>query len=149
MLNPKQEQYVLRYLSLIDMKRVQDSIAKMRETEDVYLKEALFRDAVVSYIKPYSDNRGENQKRGLRINQNGIPDNLKCAHKELVDMRNKICAHNDLQYQQPSFGPGVSFSVKGYKKVFCGHLVEPLLQLSKIMHGHLMKEMYELESHVL
>ena len=131
------------------MERVQNSIEKMKETEDAYLKEALFRDAVVSYIKPFSDNRGENQKKGLRINQKGIPVGLKSAHKELEDIRNKLFAHNDLEHQQPSFGPGVSFSVKGYGKVFCDHLVEPLLQLSKAMYGHLMEEMRELESHVL
>ena len=118
MLSPKQEQYVLKQLSLIDMERAEKSILKMNETEDEYLKEVLFRDAVISYIKPFSDNRGQNQRKSLRINQNGIPSSLRDAHKELEDIRNKLFAHNDLEYQQPSFGPETSFSVKGYEKVF-------------------------------
>lgn len=145
MLNPEQEQYVLRYLSLIDMERVQRSLSKMEEIDDDYLKEVLFRDAVVSYIKPFSDNRGENQKKGLRVNQKGIPDNLKATHKEIETIRNKLFAHNDLEYQEPKFGPGTSFSVKGYEKVFCApRLVESLLVLAKVMHRHLMNEMHEL-----
>jgi len=99
MLTPKQEQYVLRHLSLIDMERVQHSLSKMKELNDGYLKEALFRDAVVSYIKPFSGNRGENQKKGLRISQKGIPAHLKAAHQKIEDIRNKLFAHNDLEHQ--------------------------------------------------
>ena len=149
MLTPKQEQYVLRLLSLVDMERAQRSLAKMQETEDPYLKEALFRDAVVSYVKPFSDNRGENQRKGLRINQKGIPDKLKSAHKRLEDIRNKLFAHNDLEYQAAQFGPGTSFSVKGYESFYSNELVKPLEELAIAMHQHLRREMQELKKNGL
>jgi hypothetical protein len=149
MLTPKQEQYVLRHLSLIDMERAQKSLAKMQETEDPYIKEALFRDAVVSYVKPFSDNRGENQRKGLRINQKGIPSKLKNAHKRLEDIRNKLFAHNDLEYQAAQFGPGTSFTVKGYESFYSDDLVKPLEELVLAMHQHLQQEMQKLRENGL
>lgn len=145
MLTPEQEKYVFRHLSLIDMERVEKSIARMEESSDEYVKEALFRDAVVSYIRPFSDNRGENVKRGLKLNQKGIPKELKSAHEELEDIRNQLFAHNDLARQRTQFGPGASFSVNGYEKVFCEHLVEPLKKLASCVHQHIMQEMEELK----
>lgn len=149
MLTPKQEQYVLRHLSLIDMERAQKSLQKMQETDDPYLKEALFRDAVVSYVKPFTDNRGEHQKKGLRLNQKGVPEKLKSVHKSLEDIRNKLFAHNDLEYQAAQFGPGTSFTVKGYEKFYSEDLVEPLKELASAVHQHLMREMKELETNGL
>lgn len=141
MLTPDQEKYVFRHLSLIDMERTWKSLEKMEDVNDDHIKDALFRDAIVSYVKPFSDNRGQNQRNGLRVSQKGIPSELKDTHKEIVGIRNRLFAHNDLEYQDPEFGPGTSFSVKGYEKVFLGHLVEPLIMLSKIIHGKLMNEM--------
>ena len=149
MLTQKQEQYVFRHLSLIDMERVQKSIEKMEATNDPYIKEALFRDAVISYIRPFSDNRGENVKRGLKLNQKGIPKQFKSAHKEIEDIRNQLFAHNDLAKQDTQFGPGTSFAVNGYEKVFCEHLVEPLRQLAVAMYKYLMQEMKELKKNGL
>lgn len=149
MLTRNQEKYVLRHLSLIDMKRVQRSLAMLKDIEDEYLKEVLFRDAVVNYIKPFSDNRGDYQKKGLRISQKGIPSRLKSAHKEIEDLRNKIIAHNDLAYQEVGFGPGTSFSVKGYERVFVYHLVEPLHQLAEAVINQLLNEMHELKENSL
>lgn len=149
MKNKDQEKYVLRHLSLIDMKRVQRSIAILKDIDDEYLRDVLFRDAVISYIKPFSDNRGKHQRKGLRINQKGVPSKLKSAHKEIEDLRNKIIAHNDLVYQEVDFGPGTSFSVKGYERILVDHLIEPLLQLSEFVIQRLLNEMHELKESAL
>jgi len=149
MLTPNQEKYVLRHLSLIDMERVEKSLSLLGETDDSYLREALFRDAVISYVKPFSDNRGEHQRKGLRINQKGVPKELKSLHKEFKDIRNKLFAHNDLEYQSAKFGPGTSFSVRGYERFYSDDLIEPLKKLAFSVHRHLMEEMQELEENGL
>lgn len=149
MLTQEQEKYVFRHLSLIDMERVKKSLEIMNVTTDDYIKEAMFRDAVISYAKPFSGNRGENIKKRLRINQKGIPAELRDAHLELIDIRNKLFAHNDLVYQKADFGPGTSFTVKGYEKVFVSHLLQPLLKLADTIHSKLMKELDSIEANDL
>jgi hypothetical protein len=152
---PKRECYVLRYLALIDMERAQRSLGYIAGTEDSYLKDALFRDAVVSYVKPFSDNRGLHTKKGLKIGENGIPKALKAAHKEIVEVRNQLFAHMDLDKQVPHVEvyyingeKQVSFTVKGYERVYTDHLVGSLVQLAKSVHCHLMKELQDLKRHV-
>ena len=131
------------------MERVEKSLNILAETDNAYLREALFRDAVVSYVKPFSDNRGENQKKGLRINQKGIPKELKPLHKKFEDIRNKLFAHNDLEYQSAEFGPGSSFSVRGYERFYSDELIEPLKKLASIVHSHLIDEMRKLKNNGL
>lgn len=140
MLTSNQEQFVFRHLSLIDMERVQKSIEILESTEDKYFKEALFRDAVVSYIKPFSDNCGEKVKRGLKLKEKCVPKSLMSFHREIVKIRNQLFAHNDLAKQQPKFGPGTSFSINGYETIYYSHLIEPLKKLSMAVHSNLIQE---------
>ena len=150
-----QESYVLRYLALIDMERTQRSLEHLSEVQDKHLRGALFRDAVVSYVKPFSDNRGRHTKKGLKISQKGIPKELKTAHKELIEIRNQLFAHMDIDKQTPQVDvyeidgkKHVSFTVKGYETVYLDHLIGPLAQLAKAVHSHLMTELEEIERHV-
>lgn len=149
------ESYVLRYLALIDMERTQHSLEQLSEVQDKHLRGALFRDAVVSYVKPFSDNRGHHTKKGLKINQKGVPKELKAAHRELVDLRNNLFAHMGIDKQTPQVDiheidgeKHVSFTVKGYETVYVDHLIGPLAQLAKAVHRHLMSELDEIGRHV-
>ena len=137
----EQEQYVFRHLSLIDMERAQQSIEKMTASEYEYIKEVLFRDAVVSYIKPFSGNRGEHVKKGLKLKNNVIPKAMRKTHLEIENIRNQLFAHNDLNQQNVQFDSGSSFTVKGYEKVFLTHLAEPLKELAIAVHANLVDEM--------
>jgi len=140
MITPDQEQYIFKFLSIYDMDKVEKSLDAMSVSLDEYVKEALFRDAVVSYMRPFSGNRGIHIKRGLRLHVEIIPTELEAAHKEVEEIRDQLFAHNDLSYQNPSFGPGTGFSIKGYNKVFCQHLHDPLRQLARTVKHQLEKD---------
>jgi len=147
-----EERYVLSHLSLIDMDRVSRSIDFLSTTVDEHLREALFRDAVVSYAKPFSDNRGVFTKRGLRISDKNIPSDLKAAHLAIIRLRDKLFAHMDLDVQTPELNHFEingemhhPFTVAGYGKVFTDDLVEPLRNLAGAVHAHLMRELHSME----
>lgn len=143
-----EEGYVLRHLACIDMARTLRSLDYLNELKDEYLREALFRDAVVSYVKPFSDNKGVHTKKGLKINEKGVPKELKAAHTEIVGIRNELFAHMDIKRQMPQLDvyeidgeKHPNFTVTGYEKVYADHLIEPLKQLAKAVQSHLMEEM--------
>ena len=140
------DQLALAHLSLIDMERVQKSIEFLRGTDDKYLKAALFRDAVISYAKPFSNNRYSNQTKGLRISDSHIPKELMSAHKEILALRDELVAHTDMTIQKPKIdkyqddiGHNYSLSVSGYETIHKDHLIEPLLKLAKAVHSGLMR----------
>lgn len=152
---PARERYVLRHLALIDMERVQRSLEYLRSTTDEHLRDALFRDAVVSYAKPFSDNKGVHTKKGMRLSEKVIPKELKAAHKEVIEIRNQLFAHMDLDRQMPRLDihningeKHVSFTVAGYGKVYAEHLIGPLTQLAQAVHRNLIEERREIERHV-
>jgi len=152
MKTPIEEQYVLKRLSLIDMGRTLRSLEYLEGMADEHLREALFRDAVVSYAKPFSDNKGIHTKKGLRINEKGIPPELKLAHAEVVNVRNTLFAHMDIDIQKPELEhyeidgeKHHPFTVAGYGKVYVDHLVKPLEQLAKAVRAHLLLEISSIE----
>lgn len=143
-----EESYIFRHLALIDMERVLRSLEYLDDLEDEYLKEVLFRDAVLSYVKPFSGNRGVYTKKWLKItDEEYVPEELKSVHNDLVNIRNELFAHIDMKRQMPHLDINeidgekhLSFTVTGYEKVYADYLIEPLRQLAKIVRSCLMKE---------
>ncbi|MDO8263593.1 MAG: hypothetical protein Q7T21_10245 [Gallionella sp.] len=138
------EQLALAHLSLIDMERVQKSIEYLRGTDDKYLKAALFRDAVISYAKPFSTNRYSDRTKGLRISEKHVPRNLLDIHKEVLALRDELIAHTDMIIQKPTIdkyqddmGQNYSMTVSGYETIHKDHLIDPMLKLAKAVHGSL------------
>ena len=148
MKTPNQENYAFMHLSLIDMERVQNSIRLIEGTTDEYLKDALFRDAVVSYVKPFSRNRGEFNEI-LQLQQNLVPKELQDEHEEIKGIRDKLFAHNDLTWEELIFGPGTGLTVKGYEKVYHAHLIKPLKSLAVKVRAAIMNEMSEIKKNGL
>lgn len=140
------DQLALAHLSLIDMERVQKSIKYLLGTDDKYLKAALFRDAVISYAKPFSGSRYSDKRKGLRITENHIPRDLVDVHKEVLALRDELIGHTDMTIQKPKIdkyeddmGHNYSLSVSGYGTIHKEHLIEPLLKLAKAVHDSIVR----------
>ena len=147
------EQYVLHYLALIDMERVIRSLEYLETVEDKYLREVLFRDAVICYAKPFSGNRSISGKKKLRVTESFVPQALSRSHTEVLDLRDKLFAHMDLDRQAPNVTleerdgeKQMSFSVVGYERVFTDYLLAPLNKLAKIAQSFLHQELKKIES---
>lgn len=139
------DQLALAHLALIDMERAERSVDYLLRSEDKYLKAALFRDAVISYAKPFLSNKFRDGTKGLRISTNHVPSELKNFHDEILALRDELVAHTDMTRQRPviekyedKIGHNFSMTIKGYETIHEDHLVEPLLKLAKAVHRSLM-----------
>jgi hypothetical protein len=146
MTTPQQELYAFHHLSLIDMQRVWESLDARRHARKKAVREALFRDAVVSYSCPFKTNRGVFGK--LKIDPILVPESLKPTHDEVVALRDQIVAHNDLTEQNLQFGPEFSFTVTGYASIHRDYLAKPLSELAHRMHDEIMDRMFEMREGV-
>lgn len=140
------DQLALAHLALIDMERVQKSIEYLLCTDDEYLKSVMFRDAVISYAKPFISNRFSDQSKGLRISENNVPKELAAAHKEILSLRDELIAHTDMTVQKPKIekyqnevGHNFCITVSGYATIHKDYLIDPLLKLAKAVHTSLIR----------
>lgn len=140
------DQLVLAHLALIDMERVQKDIEYLRSANEKDLRAALFRDAVVSYAKPFSNNRYHDGTKGLCISSNHVPQDLKSTHHEVLALRDQLVAHTDMTLQKPQVdkrrddaGPNFSLGISGYETIHKEHLIEPLLKLAQAIHTSLLR----------
>jgi hypothetical protein len=147
------DKYVLHCLALVDMDNAGQSLDHLDHINDEYLRCVLFRDAVICYAKPFSDNKGL-QIKNLKISERAIPRELKSAHREIIGLRNKLFAHMDLDKQKPKIDPyelngekHVSVNVVGYSKIYPEHLIDPLKQLSQAVKRYIVNELFALQSH--
>lgn len=129
------------------MERVEKSVNHLSRTKDKFLKAVLFRDAVISYAKPFLNNNYSDGTKGLRINSKCVPAKLKTYHNEILALRNELIAHTDMTRQHPliekyedEVGPNFSITVKGYETIHEDHLIEPLRELAKAVHKHLINK---------
>jgi hypothetical protein len=139
------DRLALAQLSLIDMERVQGNIEHIRNSDDKYMKDVLFRDAVISYAKPFLDNRHSDGSRGLRISDKCIPKELRDVHEEILALRDELIAHTDMTIQSPriekrqdDLGNNYSMTVTGYDTIHREHLMDPLFKLAKAVYGSLL-----------
>ncbi len=62
---------------------------------------ALIRDAIVSYIRPFSKNRGRIFKK-IRLDDCFVPSKHKALHKDLLRSRDQVFAHTDIDAHDPT-----------------------------------------------
>tara|TARA_R110001592_G_scaffold229740_1_gene486407 strand:+ start:1693 stop:2166 length:474 start_codon:yes stop_codon:yes gene_type:complete len=133
------DKLALENLSIIDMERVILSIDCISGTESPHIKAALFRDAVISYAKPFLKNKFSDNSKGLCISTNHVPKNLKSVHKEVLDLRNELIAHTDMAIQNPEISRYKDeigemkywVSVTGYRTIHKEYLLKPLQALAE------------------
>jgi hypothetical protein len=105
-LTPEQTKRMDRYLSLRlsehDMEQCCHSINMATALNDNRLIYPLMRDAVVSYCKPFSGNKGRGGvKRSLSMKEWVLKEHWE-LHRQLIEVRNLSFAHSDLEAKNPN-----------------------------------------------
>lgn len=68
--------------------------------EPGYAQLVYLRDAVVSYGRPFSTNRGIHTKKH-NLEEDFIPNNYLELHREIIRLRNTLFAHSDIAERNP------------------------------------------------
>lgn len=141
------DQLALSHLALIDMERAQQSVEYSHRANEKALKAALFREAVVSYAKPFSSNRYSDGKKGLRISENHVPKEMMIIHNQVLALRDKFIAHTDMAEQRPIVekfknekGYDYSVVITGYETIDLDELIDPLFKLAQSVHKSLCRK---------
>jgi hypothetical protein len=147
-----EERYVFYRLSLVDMDSALRSLSYLPSAADSHIKRILIRDAAVSYMRPFSDNKGIYQESGLVVPESLVPGALREAHRNVKKYRDKLFAHMDLDYQNPHLESFVidgqkhfPFTVRGYEGYELGDLAESLERLADTVKKILHKEIKDIE----
>jgi hypothetical protein len=64
----------------------------------------LLRDAIVTYGRPFSGNRGERVKRHILKAEEWVPAEQMPLHNKLIKYRNTLFAHTDIIAKNPNLG---------------------------------------------
>ena len=83
------------------------------------VKLALLRDGIVSYVRPFSENKGR-IIRVLRLGESIVPVDRRPLHRDLVVYRNQVFAHTDVEAYSPQLGRWPSKSGFVYPMSFRG-----------------------------
>lgn len=138
------------------MIRVKKNLGYIKKTKDKHLLDVLHRDAIISYCKPFTANRGEFQKSNLVVPESFVPKALHSKHKAVMKARNELIAHMDISKQEAALEqydmngkPHFAYSVKGYEIVDFSELAEPIGKLATAVEKALLKACTELEGDLI
>ena len=99
-LEQAEERYVFLRLCEKDLLGAVSVLRMIRRYKRADVKQALLRDGIVSYARPFSKNRGL-LLGDLRLGVPMVPENSRPLHKELMDYRNQVFAHTDIEAFKP------------------------------------------------
>ena len=95
------EKYCFLRLYSVDLDTALHTLKVMRRyrREDVLFP--LLRDVVVTYVRPFSSNKGQVYGNDELSSKKHVPKELRELHDELVRARKEQFAHTDLKYYRP------------------------------------------------
>ncbi|MBL8756739.1 MAG: hypothetical protein JNK15_25810 [Planctomycetes bacterium] len=108
------EHYLFLRLYGIDFDRARDALTQVDRTDVLHLREAMLRDAIVSYCRPFSGNQGAKGRHRLRADD-CVLKSERPLHDELIGLRDQLFAHSDLTYHDPkamSVGANIMMTFK-------------------------------------
>ncbi|TBN49839.1 hypothetical protein [Pseudomonas sp. BGI-2] len=129
--------YFLRMYS-VDLNTARLAVKVLKRYRRADVRYALLRDLIVTYVRPFSVNKGRQSKHILSVKRH-VPASMRSLHDELVRVRMQQFAHTDLTYYSPltlTFrGPNGEFN--GYGTMFKGYdygaLLEKLPHIEKLI----------------
>jgi hypothetical protein len=125
---------------------------KRYKKDDV--RNALLRDIIVTYARPFSVNKGKEIKKH-KLSLKFVPKQKRKLHDELIDLRNQLFAHTDLPFKNPKVGKWdfghykmfpMSFKGFDYKKVH--RKIEEITNLINEVHLNLVTEIKDIEKNL-
>jgi len=94
------EEYYFYRLYSIDFDSTKHALRILKRYRRKDIRYCLLRDIVVSYVRPFSVNKGTHIPKHT-LTKKVVPSRLRPLHDELVDLRNQLFAHTDYQYRRP------------------------------------------------
>ena len=98
--NTELEKYYFYRLYSIDFDSTKHALRVLKRYSCKDVRYCLLRDIVVSYVRPFSINKGKNIPKHT-LTKKVVPKELHPLHDELVDLRNQLFAHTDYEYIRP------------------------------------------------
>ncbi len=125
---------------------------KRYKKDDV--RNALLRDIIVTYARPFSLNKGKEIKKH-KLSLKFVPSQKRNLHDELIDLRNQLFAHTDLPFKNPKVGKWDFGHYKMYPMSFKGfdyknmhRKIDEITNLVKEVHQNLVNKIRELEKNL-
>lgn len=130
----KAEKYVFYRYAHSDIELALKSLSLVCGCVNNYIIAALIRDAIISYSRPFINNKGIYRPQGLNLPLSFVPTTKKALHQKILNLRNSIFAHTDLKPKNPKLGKiGDSYIItsKGFYHEELISYVTPLSELAK------------------
>jgi hypothetical protein len=98
------EQYNFYMLADTDMNRALNTLKTIRRYKKKDVINALIRDIIVIYSKPFTNCKGTHIARHRLDKDEFVPISLHALHEKIMKYRNQIFAHTDLTARKPRLG---------------------------------------------
>lgn len=123
---PEEEFYVFLRFADGDMSQAQMALDHLSKVEGDFLRLCLLKDAAISYCRPFKKSRGVFNK-SLRLDESYVPVHLKGLHAELIDLRDQVFAHTDIDVRSPALHCWTREPKRIFPIQFKGHSYPQLL----------------------
>lgn len=145
------EQYKFYRLCDHDFDAAIYTLKILRRYKRPNIRNALLRDIIVAYARPFSTSKGKLSKHNLPTKIVPLP--MRSLHKELIDLRNQLFAHTDLIFKNPEVANWSSgqrkwfpMSYRGFDYSSLNKQINEMSNLITAVKNELLKKIREIEN---
>lgn len=133
------ERYCFLRLYAVDLDTALHTIKVLRHYKRADVQYPLLRDIAVTYVRPFSGNKGEHFQKDQLSTRKHVPKPMRELHDELVRARMEQFAHTDLKFYRPKIakfrGSRKPWFPMGFKGYDYGTLLKRLPQIEMLIRA--------------
>ena len=125
--NKHEEEYVFYNLAIADFYEASGCLDAIKQYERGLTRTTMVKNAIIAYSRPFTKCNGKHTKKHcLKIEI--VPKHYRSLHKKILQYRDKIIAHTDLDFRNPKLDKYVIMIKKEGDYLVLGNEMKELLR---------------------
>lgn len=104
MKNACEEEFVFHNLAIADFHEASGCLNAIKQYKRGLTSTTMVKNAIIAYSRPFTNCRGIHTKKHCLKIKKVVPKNYRTLHKKVLQYRDRIIAHTDLDFRHPKLG---------------------------------------------
>ncbi len=96
-----EEKYIFYIFAIADMDEASGCLNAIKQHKRGLTSTTMVKNAIIAYSRPFTKCKGIDNIKKYPLGIKVVPKNHRDLHKKVLDYRNRIIAHTDLDFRNP------------------------------------------------
>ena len=135
-----EEKYVFHDFAAADLDEASGCLEAMKRHKRGLTSTTMVKYATIAYSRPFSECRGIDNKKKHLLSIEVVPKDYRTLHKKVLEYRNRIIAHTDLNSRNPKLVKcGIMIKSEGDYLALVGEMEVLIREVRSAVHNKIIE----------